>query len=334
MFRSIIKLGLAAALLSFAAAAPAAAEPFKLRVSYDSIPTHLAPIIFKMPDQLKYFGKDYTIDFIRFKGSSLVLQALAADQVDVGVLAFSTFASGILNAHQPIVGIADVAQDGPSFSTTYAVKGDSPIKTVKDLKGKTIAVNAIGGAVDMAARGVLEKNGLTPDKDVRIIEASFGAMEAMTKADKIQVGSFIAPFWAKALKDKAGLRPLFHQKDAMGTTQFLFFCAKENFIKAHRAVLVKFLGDYVHGIGVVHDPKNRDRVLKIMSELTGRPAGAFASWALLPGKDFYHDPHGLVNVKALQSNINSMAELKMIPKSFDVSQHVDNSLVEDAAKGM
>jgi len=334
MFQSISKLALAAALVTAAAVMPASAEPFQLRVSYDSIPTHLAPIIFKMPDQTKYYNKDYTIKFIRFKGSSLVLQALAADQVDVGVLAFSTFASGILNAHQPLVGIADVAQDGPSFSTTYAVKGDSPIKTVKDLKGKTLAVNAIGGAVDMAARGVLQKNGLTPDKDVRIIEASFGAMESMTEAGKIQVGSFIAPFWAKALKDKAGLRPLFHQRDAMGTTQFLFFCAKRDFIKKHRAVLVKFLADYVHGIGVVENPKNRDRVVKIMSELTGRPTGAFASWALLQGKDFYHDPHGEVNVKALQSNIDSMAKLKMMPKSFDVSKHIDNSLVEDAMKGM
>ena len=51
-------------------------------------------------------------------------------------------------------------------------------------------------------------------------------------------------------------------------------------------MLVKFLADYVHGIGVVHDPKNRDRVLKIMAELTERPEAAFAEWALLPGKDF------------------------------------------------
>ena len=253
-------------------------------MSYDTIPTHLAPIIFKMPDQTKYFGKDYTIDFIRFKGSSLVLQALAADQVDVGVLAFSTFASGILNAHQPIVGIADVAQDGPSFSTIYAVRADSPVKTVKDLKGKTIGVNAIGGAVDMAARGVLRKNGLTPDKDVRIIEASFGAMEAMTKADKIQVGAFLAPFWAKAQKDGGGFRPLFRQKDAMGTTQFLFFCAKADFIKAHRAVLVKFLADYVHGIGVVHDPKNRDRVLKIMARTDQPAAGGLRRMGAVAGQ--------------------------------------------------
>jgi len=324
--------GLFVATLALAAGSVASAEPFKLRVSYDTIPTHLAPIIFKMPDQLKYFGKDYTIDFQRYKGSSLVLQALAGDQCDLGVLAFSTFATGILNAHLPIKGIADVAQDGPSFSTVYAVAPNSPVKSVKDLKGQTIAVNAFGGAVDMAARGVLKKNGLAPDSDVRIIEAGFGAMEAMTKENKIQVGAFLAPFWWKAKKD--GFREIFQQKDGMGTTEFLFFAAKDDFIKAHRDVLVKFLADYVHGIHVVNDPANRPRVLEIMAELTGRPEAAFADWALLPGKDIYHDPNGLVNEKALQSNIDTLAELKMIPKSFDVSPHVDNSLVKDAAKGM
>ena len=120
MFRSTIKLGLLA-VLGAALTTIASAEPYKLRVGYDTIPTHLAPIIFKMPDQLKHFGKDYTIDFIRFKGSSLQLQALAGDQVDVAVLAFSTFATGILNAKLPIKGIADVAQDGPSFSSVYGV---------------------------------------------------------------------------------------------------------------------------------------------------------------------------------------------------------------------
>ena len=81
-------------------------------------------------------------------------------------------------------------------------------------------------------------------------------------------------------------------------------------------MLVKFLADYVHGISVVQDPKNRDRVVKIMSELTGRPAAAFASWALLPGKDFYHDPHGLVNVKALQSNIDTLGRAEDDAEGF------------------
>jgi hypothetical protein len=69
------------------------------------------------------------------------LQALAADQVDVGVLAFSTFATGIMNGNLPIKGIADVAQDGPSFSTVYGVLASSPIKSVTRRATSTVWPN-------------------------------------------------------------------------------------------------------------------------------------------------------------------------------------------------
>jgi hypothetical protein len=62
----------------------------------------------------------------------------------------------------------------------------------------------------------------------------------------------------------------------------LLFAAKDEFIKAHRDVLVKVLSDYVHGIHVVNDFTNRPRVLKIIAELTGRLERTFANWALLP----------------------------------------------------
>lgn len=150
--------------------------------------------------------------------------------------------------------------------------GSSPIESVKDLKGQTIAINAFGGAVDMAARSVLRKNGLNPTAMSRIIEAGSNAMEAMTRENKVQVSSFVAPFWSKA------------QKDGMGTTKLLLFAAKDDFIKAHRDVLVKLLSDYVHGIHVVNNPKNRPRVLKIIAELTDRLESAFADWALLPAR--------------------------------------------------
>ena len=131
---------------------PARAEPLKIRIGYDSIPVHIMPVIFKMPDLLKHYGKDYTVEFYRFKGSPLQVQALAGDQIDLAAVAFSTFATSILNAHLPIKGISDLAQDGPWFSQVFAVLDKSPIKSAKDLKGKTLAVNAFGGATDMAAR--------------------------------------------------------------------------------------------------------------------------------------------------------------------------------------
>jgi ABC-type nitrate/sulfonate/bicarbonate transport system substrate-binding protein len=90
-------------------------------------------------------------------------------------------------------------------------------------QGQTIAVNAFGGAVEMAAYSVLRKNGLTPDRDVRIIEARFGAMEAMTRENKVQVGSFLAPFWSKAQKRRR-YAPAVPEKGRHGYHPILALC--------------------------------------------------------------------------------------------------------------
>ncbi len=323
-------LALAAGAMLLAAVAPAAdAAPPQLKVGYDVVPLHLAPIIFRMPEVVPHDGKDYTIQFTRYSGSALQLQALATGELDLAVLAYSSFATGILNAHLPIVGVADVAQDGPGFSTVFAVLDHGPIHTIADLKGKIIADNGLGGAVDVAARSVLIKHHLRPDTDVTLIEGKFPAMEAMLKEHKIDVGSFPAAFWALA-EAHGGLRQLFLQRDGLGTTQFLFFATTKSVIAEHRAALVDFLEDYVRGIRYVINPAHRARVLKIIAELTKRPASDFAAWALLPGKDSYHDPNGLINVRALQNNVDQLAQLKVIPAMFDVRSHIDNSLVKAA----
>jgi NitT/TauT family transport system substrate-binding protein len=313
--------------------ASARAEPVKLRIGYDTIPLHVAPVIFKMPEFLKNYGKDYTVEWFRFKGSPLQVQALAGNQIDMAALSFSTFATSITTAHLPIKGIADLAQDGPWFSQVFGVKKDGDVNKVEDLKGKALAVNALGGGSDMAARAVLVKHGLTPDKDVRIIEASFGAMGAMVRQNKIALGTFPAPTWAVA--EKTGdLKPLFRQEDGLGVQQFLLYVAKDEFIAKNRAALVAYFADYLRGLKAVLDPKNRDRVLKVVSELAGSPVANFQDWALLKDKDYYHSPDGRINVEALQNNINTLKQLGLLKETLDVKPHIDHSLVDAAAKAM
>jgi NitT/TauT family transport system substrate-binding protein len=321
---------LAGALVS-AAAAPARAEPVKLRIGYDQIPLHIVPVIFKMPDLLKNHGKEYSVEFFRFKGSPLQVQALAAGEIDIAALSFSTFATAITTAKLPIKGIADLAQDGPWYSQVFGVKEDSPIRKVEDLKGKTLAVNAFGGATDMAARVMVVKHRLTPDKDVRFIEASFGAMPTMVRQGRVDIAAFTGPNWVIAEK-QGGIRKLFTQAEALGIQQFLLYVAKDDFISKNRKALVAYYADYLRGLKAVVDPKNRERVLKVISELAGSPIATFKDYALVEGKDYYHSPDGKINVQALQNNINSLKELGLLKQTLDVAPHVDNSLLDEAAK--
>ena len=208
--RRLIMLAVAA--LSVLAAPAVSAEPVTLKVNYSAIPPHLIPAIFMKKDLIKHEGKSYNVKFVFTRGSAIVMQALAANEMDLGVLSSIAFVHGIQNAKQPFRAIGDLVLDGPQFTSRFAVKKDSPIKTVEDLKGHSIAVNAFGGALDMAARLMLKKHGLVPGKDVTIVEAKFPAMHAMVTSGKVDAAVFIAPFWYPA--EKAGdLRPLFTMKE-------------------------------------------------------------------------------------------------------------------------
>jgi NitT/TauT family transport system substrate-binding protein len=53
-------------------------------------------------------------------------------------------------------------------------------------------------------------------------------------------------------------------------------------------------------------------------------------WMFTKG-DFYRDPSGRPNLKVMQTNIDQLHELGIIPASLDVASYADLSLVDEAA---
>ncbi len=327
----LLRIAAAAGLaVAVSLAAGQASAQKTIRFSYVLAPVFLAPLIFELDDTvLRHKGKSYTIDMFRFRGTPQSLTAMAAGEIDIASLSFSSFAGGVVNARQDLRAIVDVAQDGPNFSTPFVVLENSGIKTVSDLKGKVLAINARGSGVDMGARSVLIKNGLKPGIDVSIVEARFPAMEAMLRQGKTDIVVLPAPFLARA-KRKGGIRTLFHQRDGIGNAQFLFHAAKTDFIKNNRAVMVDLMEDYVRGMHWFLDPANRDKALDITAKVTKRPRKAFVSWVFRKGKDLDHSKNGYLDVKALQRNVDVLHKFGILKKSFDVSKYVDHSLLDDA----
>lgn len=327
--RHFICLAAAAAML---AAAPATAQqqPLKLRINYSVVPPHLVPVFFLKKDLIKHEGKSYTTEFIYSQGSGIVLQAMAAREMDLGVLTVPAFANGIQNAKQPLVAIGDLTQDGPWFSAVFAVKADSPVKSVKDLKGRTIATNGIGGGLDGAVRAMLLKNGLKPDTDVRIIDANFAAMEAMLRENKVDVATFAAPFWDRA--DKAGgVRVLFTMKDAIGNNQHLFWAARRDFLERNHAVLVDFFEDYLRAQRWFVDPKNRTEALALIGQFAKRPAASF-DWELKEGTGYYREKDLRLNREAFQRTADALLEVGFLKQKLDTSQHIDEKIIAEAVK--
>jgi ABC-type nitrate/sulfonate/bicarbonate transport system substrate-binding protein len=328
--RTSLALAAAVGAGALLAGAGAAFAQTKVIIGSGLVPVHTAPIIFSDKRLAPNMGTKYAIEFVSLRGSPQQLTALASGELHLAGQSAAAFAAGIQNGGLDLVALADMVQDGPDFSSIYAVLESSGIASVKDLKGKLVGINARGGTQDMTVRGMLKRNGLEPDKDVRIVEIGFNA-EAALRDGKVALASFSAGPWASATK-KGGVKLLFRERDVGGDKQFIFYAARRDYVAKNRAVLVDVFTDYLHGLAWLHDPKNRPEMLKLVAAATKRPEASFADWAFLKGKDYFRDPRGAVNVKALQANLGDMKDFGLIKETFDVAKHADPSLMKEAAE--
>ena len=326
-------LAAAAAVALTLAILPANAEPLKIRAGWAVVPAQLTSIIFENKSILKHYGTSYTFEPIRFRGSAPQITALAAGEIDIAAFAFSTFGLAIQNAKmEDIRVIGDLYQDGiPGYYTSqYVVRADSPIKTIEDLKGKVLASNGIGGAIDMAMRKMLKDHGLEEKRDYSIVEIQFPNMIATLEEKKVDLAGLVTPFSIEA--EKKGLsRTLFTIKDAMGETQTTLMAARKPFIDKNRAALVDFFEDVQRATRWYLDPANHDAVVDIIAKFTKQPKTEFADWVFTKD-DYYHDPDARPNLKALQSNLKDQKALDFLKIDIDVAKYADLSLVDEAAK--
>jgi len=305
------------------------AEPVKIRASYAVPVANWAPILEIKKDLAKHWGTSYTLEAVRYQGTPPMITALANNELEIANLAYSTFGLAIQNAGlDDLTIIADEFQDAAPghYSSQFFVRKDSGIEKIEDLKGKVLATNVLGSGVDIGMKAALKKHGLVDKRDYTVIEAPFPTMAAVLKEKKADLVVGVMPF-SLGLQREA--KPLFEQKDGLGRSQFIFWVMRKPFIDKHRAALVDFMEDVLRIQRWYLDPKNHAEVAQIASKILKVPPERFG-W-LFTEKDYYRDPNGLPDLKALQSNVNAAADLGFLKPGLDVMKHADLSIVKEAA---
>jgi NitT/TauT family transport system substrate-binding protein len=319
--------------LILAASVAEGAEPLKVRAGWVVAPATMTPILFANPSILKHYGVSYVVEPEHFGSTSPEITALATGDLDIASLAFSSFGAAVLNGHmEDLRVVADGFQDGVAgyYTGDYLVLADGPIKTIEDLKGKTLASNGIGGATDMGMRALLRQHGLEDRRDYTLVEAQFPSMRAMLEQRKVDLVGVVPPF-AYDPRLKGDARVLFHMKDGLGTTQMIVIAARTGFLEQNRAALGDFFEDFVRALHWYLDPAHREEAIGIVAAFTKQPRELFESY-LFTDADYYRDPDARPNLDALQRNLDVQRDLGFLPGSLDARAHADLSFIEEAAR--
>src|SRR5437016_11846193 len=150
---------LAAAMLI---ARAASAQEMSLRAVYNAVSGVMAPI-WVAQDAGRFTKHGVNVD-LKYLAATTAVQGMLGGGEEIGLVGNQGIDAKLEGAD-----LIYVASGLPVF--VFQIYGRPETKTLADLKGKVVAVTQPAASTDYAMRIVLKRNGLEPDRDVRILYA-------------------------------------------------------------------------------------------------------------------------------------------------------------------
>jgi ABC-type nitrate/sulfonate/bicarbonate transport system substrate-binding protein len=307
-----LALGAAASLL----ATPSLAQE-TIRVGW-TIPAEESKYwMMRRPQEFTNLGKAYKIEWVQFQGTAPMVQAMVAGALDCSTQGVLSLAQGAASANLQAYIIAQHVGEKPgSFSVYWAVKEDSPIKTIADMKGKSVGTNVFGSGILGPMFLLLKKNGLDPEKDIKLVETGFPPSEDAIRSGRVDVGVLNQPFAARA-EAKGGLRKLFSLADQQQNIVHIMEVCRKDFVDKNPELVKHYVRDLTAGMEKAL--ANRDETLKVVSEVIKAPVQVLDTYLLKPN-DFAREPGAKPNFEAIQAMFDIYAETGMVNQKLDVAR--------------
>jgi ABC-type nitrate/sulfonate/bicarbonate transport system substrate-binding protein len=277
----------------------------------------------RRPEQFPNLGKAYNIEWTQFQGTAPMTQALAAGALDCATQAPLSLANGVVGGGLKAYIVAQhVFEKAGGFSVYWAVMDNSPIKTIADLKGKTIGISVIGGGTQGPFNMLLKQNGVDPAKDIKLVEIGFAASEDALRQGRVDAINMNQPFAARA-EAKGGTRKLFSLNQAMPNIVHILEACRADFVDKNPELVKNYVRDITSGMKKAL--ADRDETLKVVSEVIKAPIPVLDTY-LLKDNDFGRDPGAAPNFPAIQKMFDIYAQEGMLPK-MDVAQFKHPTIV-------
>ena len=214
-------------------------------------------------------------------------------------------------------------------TTPYHIFAKENVKSIQEMRGKTIAIAAPGSAPDMVARAVLDFYKV-PTDEVKFANVGSDADRYRAVAQGVVDATVVSgEYMPIAGRDK--LHSIAKASDALPNYDRLCITMNDRSLTTRRADAAKFLAGEM--LGMRHALANRAETLALTHEITGakpddpRPAWVFDD--VVAQKSV--DPSMPLSVQRLQAMQDLMVKSGALTKPAVVEQMVDLKLRDEAA---
>ena len=269
--------------------------------------------------------------FQRFYASSGRMGALVAGDLDFAstgsISGIALMATGIKSFY------AFGTQD--SYATVEGIVAKEGIKSIKDLKGKKLAVTFASSA-HVLVLDILAQNGLEPVKDVMLINLKVSEMPAAFKTGEVDACALWTPMFNKLLRMKGAHLLLddtqfsLFKKYGLGPGPDLLVVRKE-FVEKYPNTTKAFLEGYFEAVELLkNSPKECAEVLVKLTNLTMEEQMSVLKdiqWYGLDKQRELMDKPGSF-VKGMQKLADFLVKHKQIDKAPAVKEWVNTAILK------
>ena len=235
-------------------------------------------------------------DIVWFPNGNEVMVAFESGSLDVSYLGLAPAMAHKLTQNAPIKVVSGVNVNGSAIM----VKAGSGIKTVLDLKDKTIAVPSLNNMQDFILQIALNDVGLGTENVTRSV-LSVGNMQTAMEGD--QIDAFVAwePFNAKA----TGGQGIYLKKssEVWANHPCCVICASLSFLTDHSDKVEKIVRVHKRALEWMANPVNHASLVSIAKKYTSITSDSIIETALANVGYIYNFTESLPEIERFYANL-------------------------------
>lgn len=253
------------------------------------------------------------IDLVFAQSNASVIQQLASGSYAVAPTAGMVDPIRAIDKGAPVALVRIVIQAPP-----YALLAKPEIKTIEDLRGKTIIIGGPKDITRIFTERMLEPHGLKSGDYDYVFAGATSARFSALKSGAVDAALLTMPF--NFFAETAGYTNLGFTFDYLPDMPFAGVAVNRDWAAANGDVLKRFLDCYNKGVAWFADPSNRDAAVKLQMEVSkiGQD-DVEKAYSFLRGKNLF-EPTGKVSRKKVGKVIDALRALGDLPADFAVDR--------------